>query len=382
SVAVAIAGYALTPVILGAMGTPPAARAEAVAYLRMIFFALPFMYFFNYVQMAQRGAGDARTPLYFSMLAVGLDIALNPLLIIGVGPFPKMGIEGSAAATLVAQATSLALLMAHLYRRRSILVLEREELSYLRPDPAILRTLIMRGLPMGLQMIVISSAAIAMISVVNRYGVDTAAGYAAASQLWTYVQMPAMAVAAAVSSMAAQNIGARRWDRVDQIARRGVPLGLIATATPVAIIYVFNRQFLHLFLPEGAALAIAQHINFHVMWGFVAFSVTFVLFGVVRANGAVVVPLAMLICSIWLLRVPLASIGSLYFGPDAIWWSFPTGTCFSAVLATLYYKFGGWRKARLMAETAGGEAADTGLSPPAIADEAIAENAEERPAAR
>ena len=89
------------------MHTPPAARAEAIIYLRIVFAAMPFMYFFQFMQMAQRGAGDSRTPFYFMALAVVLDIILNPLLIAGIGPFPKLGIAGSATSTLIGQSVSL-----------------------------------------------------------------------------------------------------------------------------------------------------------------------------------------------------------------------------------------------------------------------------------
>ena len=89
------------------------------------------------------------------------------------------------------------------------------------PDRAILKTIVVKGLPMGLQMIVISLSALALVGLVNREGVDTTAAFGVAMQLWTYVQMPAMALGAAVSAMAAQNIGAGKWDRVGQITRVG-----------------------------------------------------------------------------------------------------------------------------------------------------------------
>src|SRR6185437_2871290 len=103
SLTVGVAGGILTPHILDAMRTPLEARADAIAYLRVIFAAMPFMYFFSFVMMAQRGTGDSKTPFYFSLLAVGMDIVLNPLLIMGIGPFPKLGIAGSATSTLIAQ---------------------------------------------------------------------------------------------------------------------------------------------------------------------------------------------------------------------------------------------------------------------------------------
>ncbi|MGY3040953.1 putative MATE family efflux protein [Rhodanobacter sp. TND4EL1] len=185
SMTVAILGYVFTGNILDAMGTPADAQPYAIAYLRVIFIALPPMYFYSFLMMTLRGAGDSRTPFYFMLLSVGLDIALNPLLIFGWGPVPALGIGGSALATLIAQTIALVGLVTHLYRRKHFLCLYRGELHYLKPDFTLVRALVMKGLPMGLQMVVISSSALVMISMVNAYGSQTTAAYGAASQLWT-----------------------------------------------------------------------------------------------------------------------------------------------------------------------------------------------------
>src|SRR3546814_2696384 len=79
---------------------------------------------------------------------------------------------------------------------------------------------------MGAQMLVISGAGLVMVGLVNREGLVTAAAYGATLQLWNYVQMPALAVGAAVSAMVAQNIGAHRWDRVTSITNSGMAINL------------------------------------------------------------------------------------------------------------------------------------------------------------
>ena len=88
AVLIGAVGYLAAPSILTAMGTPAVARAEAIIYLRIVFLAMPFMCMFAFLQMAQRGAGDSKTPFYFMLLAIVLDITLNPMLIRGIGPFP------------------------------------------------------------------------------------------------------------------------------------------------------------------------------------------------------------------------------------------------------------------------------------------------------
>jgi len=367
SMTVAILGYVFTGNILDAMGTPADAQPYAIAYLRVIFIALPPMYFYSFLMMTLRGAGDSRTPFYFMLLSVGLDIALNPLLIFGWGPVPALGIGGSALATLIAQTIALVGLVTHLYRRKHFLCLYRGELHYLKPDFTLVRALVMKGLPMGLQMVVISSSALVMISMVNAYGSQTTAAYGAASQLWTYIQMPSLAVGAAVSSMAAQNVGAQRWDRVSRIAGAGVAYNFLLTGALVAVVYLFNRGALGIFLPDdGVAIGIAQHLNAIVVWSFLFFGLSFVLFGVVRATGAVMAPLIILAIALWFVRVPFAWLLRDHYGADAVWWSFPLGSLVAVLLAAAYYRWGNWRHASMLSGPAQ-QAASTGLDVPATA---------------
>jgi putative MATE family efflux protein len=173
SVFMAIAGLVLCEPLLIAMKTPADSLPLAVAYMRVIFLALPCLYMYAFVMSVLRGAGDSKTPFYFMLLSVAIDIALNPVFIFGWGPIPKFGIAGSALATFVAQAVSLTALVNHLYRRRHLLVLHKDELKHLRVDWAIVGTLVKKGIPMSAQMLVISLSAVLMIALVNRFGVET-----------------------------------------------------------------------------------------------------------------------------------------------------------------------------------------------------------------
>ena len=370
SILVGLIGFLATPAILTAMGTPADARAPAIAYLRVIFVALIFLYFFNFLMMAMRGAGDSRTPFLFSLMAVGLDVLLNPVLIMGLGPAPRLGIAGSAASTLIAQVLTLGAMLAYLHRSRSILVLRRAEWRLLVPDWRIVRSLVFKGMPMGFQMLVVSGAAIVMMSMVNSYGSHTAAAYGACLQLWTYVQMPAMALGAGVSSMAAQNVGAKRLDRVDRIAGVALLQSVTLTGGVVLLVYLVEPYALRLFLPATSpSLPIAAHLNHIVLWGFIPFGMTFMLTGVVRATGAVWPPLLAVILAGWVVRIPFARAALPYMGADAIWWSFPLANITSVAFLAGYYRWGGWRNAKMLDTTPRGSAPDTGQGAPIGAEE-------------
>jgi putative MATE family efflux protein len=348
SVCMAVVGYVFCEPMLVAMRTPADSLPLAVAYMRVIFLALPFLYMYAFVGSVLRGAGDSKTPFYFMLLSVAIDIALNPLFIFGWGPVPRLGIAGSGLATMVSQGVTLVALVRHLYRRRHPIVIHRSEIGMLRLDWSVVGTLVRKGIPMGGQMLVLSLSGVLMISIVNRLGVDTAAAYGASLQLWNYVQMPAFAVGLGVSAMAAQNVGAGKWDRVHATARIGVIYGLLLTGSIVLLLEILDENAYALFLPIGsAAMHDATVINRIATPSFVFFGISLVLFGVVRSTGAVMAPFATLTVTLLVIRIPLAEYLSSHVGARAVWWAFPAGSGLSASVAVLYYKYGGWRSARM-----------------------------------
>jgi putative MATE family efflux protein len=348
SVGISVAGLTLSEPLLVSMNTPAESFPLAVAYMRVIFLAMPSLYMYAFVMSVLRGAGDSKTPFYFMLLSVAIDIALNPVFIFGFGPIPRLGIAGSALATVVAQTVSLTALVTHLYRHRHLLCLHKNELSLLRVDWALVGTLVRKGIPMSGQILVQSLSGVLMITLVNRFGVNTTAAFGASIQLWNYIQMPAVAVGMAASTMAAQNVGAQKWDRVKSIARVGVVYSILVTGCIVLVMEILDTHAFELFVPAGSqVLPIASHINRVVTWSWVFFSVSMVLFGVARAAGAVMAPLFITTLSLLVVRFPLAETLLDRWQADAIWWSFPISSALDVVLAGLYYKYGGWRTARL-----------------------------------
>ena len=353
SAATAVLGWIFAPDILRALATPGRAYDDALAYLRVIFLGLPASMLLVLMFMGLRGIGDSLTPLWFMGLSVTLDAGLNPVFILGLGPAPELGIAGSALATLIANVVACLALVAWIAWRDMPLALKGAQMRFILPAANLARTIVGKGLPIGAQMLVISGAGLAMVGLVNRNGVDTTAAYGITQQLWTYVQMPAMAIGAAVSAMAAQNIGAGRWDRVSRITRSGIVLNVVITGTIVAIALLFDRPLLALFVPsDSPVLDIAAHINVLATWGFVLFGATMVLFGVVRANGAVWGPLVILFVAMFPVRLGIALLLRPVLGADALWWSFPIGSATTVTLAALYYWRGPWRKGALLAPEA------------------------------
>lgn len=347
--ATAALGWFFAPALLKIMATPADAYPYALAYLRVIFLGMPMSFLMILLSASLRGVGDAVTPLWNTILNVSLDIALNPVFILGLGPIPKMGIAGSALATLIAGLISITVLIIRIYRMDATIRLRGAELRWLKPDMAFLKPIVAMGLPMGLSMIIMSGSGLVMLGLVNREGVDTTAAFGVMNQLWGYVQMPAVAVGSAVSAMVAQNIGAQKWDRIERIAYAGVGINILMTAALVTIITVATRQVAGLFLPAGSpAIEIAIHINHIVGWTFIMMGVSMVLTSVVRANGAVVVPLITLIVAAIFVRLGVGFGFHAQYGAEAIWWAFVAGGVASLSMSVAYYLHGGWRKKHIL----------------------------------
>jgi putative MATE family efflux protein len=348
SVLIATAGYLWSDHILRTLSTPPEVYRLAQAYLHYTFFGLPPVMMFIMVMMGLRGGGDSMTPLWFMMVSVALDVGLNPVFIAGLGPVPAMGIAGSAFASACSGYVSLAALVTYIYIRDLPLRLRGHEFGYLKPDWKLLKVVAGRGIPMGVQMVVMSLSTLVIIGFVNREGTMTAAAYAASQQLWGYIQMPAMAVGGAVSSMAAQNIGAGRWDRVERTTRTAAIVNVALTGGLISLLLLFDRHVLALFLEGGgSALGIGRHIMHIASWSFLPFSIAMVLFGTMRANGIVLAPLLILTFSLFFVRIGFYYVSYPLIGVNGLWGSFTVSTLVTLLLAWAYYRWGRWREARL-----------------------------------
>ncbi|WP_372732873.1 MATE family efflux transporter [Novosphingobium sp.] len=344
SLAVGTLGWVFAPELLTAMAAPGETYIYALTYLRVIFIAMPASMITVILGMGLRGGGDAATPLKFMVMSSVLDIGLNPLLINGYGPIPTMGIAGSALATAIASIASMAGIVTYVYVKDLPLRLRGAELKWLWPRRDELGYILTKGLPMGAQMLVISAAGIIVIGLVNREGILVSAAYGAALQLWTYLQMPAMAISAAVSAMAAQAIGANLGDRLGKISRWGVVLNLSVTGTLCAMILLFDRPALELFLGASSpSVDEARHIQFLASWSYVIFGVTMVLFGTMRAGGVVWTPLIILSLALYPVRLGFYYAFYPVLGADALWLAFPVSSAFAVVLSVYAYRKPGWR---------------------------------------
>lgn len=343
-----VLGWIFSDPLLRLLATPESIHDDALAYLRVSFLSMPFGTLSMMVSMGLRGVGDAKTPLYAMILTTVFGIVLNPLLILGLGPFPQWGIAGSAVALVLAQFLGLVAMVVWAYWRDLPLRLRGRELSYLLPLRDELGYVLGKGLPMGAQMLVNSSASLIMVGLVNREGMMTTAAYGAVLQIWSYVQMPSFAISMAVSAMVAQNIGAAQHERVGEITIAGLIANSAVTVLLTVLLLTFDAPLLALFLGEGSgAIPIAERIQLLSTWSWILSGLMMILSGTMRAYGVVVLPLIIMGISLYPARLGFYELAHPVLGADALWWAYPFGSAVALALTWLAYTRAGWRKEQM-----------------------------------
>ncbi len=339
-------GFAFCPELMALIRTPPDVFADAVLYARIIFASLPLLFVYLSYTTFVRGTGDTRTPLLALIVSIALNMVLTPALILGWLGLPRLGVASAAVSGIISNALAVVYVLVSLALEKNPLALDLSLVRHMPLRPKLLLTLIKIGIPTGIQMVLVSLAEVAVISLVNRFGSSATAAYGAVNQIVSYVQFPAISIGITASIFGAQSIGAQRFDRLRAIAKAGVALNWVIGAVLVTIVYLFDRTLLSFFVTDRAVIETAHQLLEITLWSYLLFGTSSVLSGLMRSSGTVLWPTALSIVSIWAVEVPVAYALAPHLGLAGVWIAYPVaffaGLCFQF---TYYFFF--WRRKRL-----------------------------------
>lgn len=241
-----IGSQALLHPVLGWMNSPEETWALTEGYLRIIFAGLPVVMALNLCSGLLNALGNSRTPLIALIFSTGTNIFLDWLF---VGPL-KMGVNGGARATVIAQIVSMLICFSAVL---TIPELRAGQADW-RPDIRMLKRLSRLGFPIAFQNLIISVGGLILQGVVNGFGFIFMAGYNAASRLQGLVEVAGTALGNAVGTFTGQNCGAGRMDRVRLGLRKSAWIGFGTAAAIGGIIVLFGKPLLSLFIRDEAEI--------------------------------------------------------------------------------------------------------------------------------
>lgn len=340
------AGWFFMPALLHLIGTPLDVFDQSLGYARVVFLGLPILFVYLAYTTFVRGTGDSRTPLLALIVSTVLVLIFTPALISGWLGLPRLGVTSAAVANIVASTVALVYMLIALAVEKNPLALDRSIVRHMKLDIPLLVALVRIGIPTGLQMVMVSLAEVAVISLVNRFGSSATAAYGAVNQIVSYVQFPAISIGMAASIFGAQSIGAKRFDRLRKIARAGIALNWAIGLVLVVLVYAFDRSILTLFITDPGVLATAHDLLEITLWSYLLFGTSSVLSGLMRSSGTVLWPTILSIVSIWGVEVPVAYALAPHLGLRGVWIAYPVAFAASLCFQTIYYRVF-WRKQKL-----------------------------------
>ncbi len=340
-----VVGYFASPFLIG-LTNPPAEVAEgAIIYLQIIFIGFLGNGSYNILSGVLRGMGDSVYPLICLIIASLMNIVLDLFFVASL----RMGIAGVAWATIIAQAVSGTLCVMRILRMKNHVDINR---ASLRPEGRILRKLCGLGIPAGITMAIFSMASILIQGLVNSMGTAVIATNVAVMRVDGFAMMPNFTFGTAATTYIGQNIGAGKTERIRSGVKDMLKLALGVAFVLVGCIILFGRNLIGMFTQTPEVMELGRQGLLWLSFGYLCFSVTQVLQGVMRGAGDTVVPMWLSIITTVVLRMPLAyglaavtrSEAFPQGSPHAIFASLLIAWVMGTILSIIAYRKGFWRK--------------------------------------
>jgi putative MATE family efflux protein len=349
SVIIMVIGPIVTRPLLHLLNTPESIIDWCTGYLIIFFIGIAGFSYYNIFAGILRGLGDSLSALIFLLISTALNVVLD---IIFVSKF-NMGVPGVALATVLAQGISAILSFFKLLKMNSSFDLNREMLKL---NKEYSYKLIKLGLPSGLTQAIFSLAMIVVQSLTNTFGEMVIAANVIIMRVDGFAMMPNFSFGSAMTTYAGQNIGARKMDRVDKGTKQGTMVAAGVSTVITIIILSFGKYLMGIFTETKELVDLSMHMMRILAVGYIAMAVTQSLSGVMRGAGDTMTPMWISLITTVVLRVPVA-YGIAYFTrsaeyptgrPEAIFISLLTAWTMGAIITTLFFKKGNWRKKSLI----------------------------------
>jgi putative MATE family efflux protein len=343
SMVVGAIGLYFAPALLGLMGASASIIAHGSRYTSLMIGSSGVIFLLFLINAIFRGAGDPALAMRALWVANAVNIVLDPCLINGWGPFPRMGVMGAAVATVMGRSVGVLYQLWMLGTSKSRVVIGREQL---RIHPEILWRLLAVSITGIIQFLVATASWLGMVRIISLFGSAAVAGYTVAIRLFVFVILPSWGLSNAAAALVGQNLGAGKPERSEEAVYRSgiynmIYLGLISIvfltcADGLAGIFTSEPEFHHVAVQCLHILAIG---NISYAWGMVM---------VQAFNGAgdTRTPTLVNLGCYWMFQIPLAYVlaVSLGWGPDGVFTAIPSAETALAVTSLILFRRGQWKK--------------------------------------
>lgn len=332
-------GLLLTPWMLRLLKTPADTISQSALYLRVYFLGVPFILVLNMESNMLRAVGDSFHPFVYMVIACLTNIVLDFALVV----FFHWGVFGVAIATVLAQVLNMALLTRLLLTTKQEYRLTMGSFRFNRNYIASMARL---GIPSGLQSSMYSLSNLAVQIGINTLGTVVVASWAMSSKVDGVYWAISNAIGAAVTTFIAQNIGAKKYDRVKLCVRQGFLVAMIMTVFLSTVIMILARPLLGILTEDTAVIDTTYEIlTFFVPYYF-TWTVVEILSGVLRGAGDAISPVVMIGLGVCLLRIVwIFTVFQRWHTLPVLSYCYVVSWAVTGIIMFIHYRKGKWLNA-------------------------------------
>jgi putative MATE family efflux protein len=339
---VVVVGVALAPRLLQLMGGSPWVLQNGIHYMRVMMASTLSITLLFLINAIFRGAGDAAVAMRVLWLANGINCVLAPCLVLGLGPFPRLGVVGAAVGTSIGRTSGVVYQLWRLSRPDGRITIRRRHLHI--EWSTILQVLRLSG-SATLQMLVGMASWVGMVRIISAFGSSALAGYTIAIRIILFALLPSAGLANAAGTLVGQNLGAKQPARAERSVwiAAGFNAGFLGLVG--LLLLVFAPQLIHLFTGDATVAGYGVSCLRVVSIGFAFYGVEMVMLQALNGAGDTRTPTLINFGCFWVLELPMAWFLShnLGLGPFGAFLALLAAFCSVAVLGTLVFRTGRWK---------------------------------------
>ena len=334
-------GAIWAPDILRLMGADEATVAGGAMYTRILYASMISILLLFINNAIYRGAGDAAMAMRSIWIANGINVVLDPLLILGIGPFPELGLMGAAVATTIGRSTGVVYQLWGLSRGKRLQV-RREDLPI---DFALIRSLLRVSAGGMGQMFIATASYIGLIRILATFGSVVLAGYVIAIRVVIFIILPAWGVANAAATLVGQNLGAGKPDRAERAVWLTGLWNMAFMAVVTVLFVAFAEGIVGVFTNDPETLAVGTAALRIISYGYVFYAWGMVVLQAFNGAGDTVTPTWVNFVAFWLIQIPLAwwLATSTELGHHGVYVAIAVAYSLSAVFGMILFRRGKWK---------------------------------------
>ncbi len=346
SLIISVVGFIYPKEILSLMGATKVVVEENYLFTRIMLTGniVIMLLFIN--NAVFRGIGNASIAMKALLLANAINIVLDPLLIFGIGPFPKMGVLGAAAATTIGRSCGVLYQFYYLFNGKALIKLTRKHFII---NIKLIHRILKTSLGGMFQFIIGSCSWIFLTMIIAESGAAAVSGYGTAIRICIFTILPAWGLANAAATLVGQNLGANQPDRAEKSVWRTAFLAFCFFAVVALIFFFFGENLMTFFAQDKAAIKAGTLCLKVLAVGYVFFAYGMIISQAFNGAGDTKTPTYINLFVFWALQIPLAFLLAKYLkmGPLGVYIAIGISESILALVCIVIFRRGKWKLVKL-----------------------------------